>query len=92
MSKRSGEAVSGNSTAGAQPEEACETPRSKEIVGAGIKTSEEYIKLSLALGQDLLEGTVSPEVANALASQYRNALYMLKTQLKAGKILQIITA
>ena len=61
------------------------TPQTVEIAKAGIRTGQDFANLMAALMSDVLEGRVSPVVANAACNAGGKLLKVVEMQYRYGK-------
>jgi len=60
------------------------SPRSAVIAAAGVQTGEDFANLMSALMSDVIEGNVSPNVANATVNAGGKLLKVVEMQYKYG--------
>ena len=60
-------------------------PRSLEVAQKGIRTGGEFALMMSALMSDVIEGNVTPQVANATVNAGGKLLKVVELQLKYGK-------
>ena len=62
-----------------------ERPRSLEIARKGIQTGGDFALMMSALMSDVIEGNITPQVANATVNAGGKLLKVVEMQLKYGK-------
>lgn len=59
-------------------------PRSTEVTSEGITTGEDFARLMSALMEDVIEGRITPNVANAACNAGGKLLKVIEMQYKYG--------
>lgn len=59
-------------------------PKSTAIAGAGIRTGEEFAALMSALMSDVIEGRITPSIANAACNAGGKLLKVVEMQYRYG--------
>lgn len=70
---------------GNAPEHQTSTTRSGPIAAAGVQTGEDFANLMSALMSDVIDGSISPNVANATVNAGGKLLKVVEMQYRYGK-------